>query len=69
MLFIVENVSSYLQVRIVSKGNGDPRSVISHCWSAKYTQRALIMRNTYSQTQSRDTRNAGGIRGFLEADN
>jgi len=45
------------------------RSVILYCWSTKYTQRVLIMRNTYSQTQSRDTRNAGGIRGFLEADN
>lgn len=65
MLFIIENISSCLRVL---KGNRDPR-VISHCWSTKYTQRVLIMRNTYSQTQSRDTRNAGEIRSFLEADN
>lgn len=69
MLFIAENVSSCLQVRIVSEGNRDPQCYTPLLEHQIYTQCALIMRNTYSQTQSRDTRNAGGIRGFLEADN
>lgn len=67
-----ENAPSCLQVRIVSKENRN-----SLCYTLLpghriyiYREReGLIMRNTYSQTQSCDTRNAGGIRGFLQADN
>lgn len=49
--------------------------VILYCPDTGYREReggrggGLIMRNTYSQTQSCDTRNAGGIRGFLQPDN
>lgn len=46
--------------------------VILYCPDTGYIyieREGLIMRNTYSQTQSCDTRNAGGIRGFLQADN
>lgn len=69
MLFITENVLGCLQVRIVSKENRDPQCYILLLEHRIYTQCALIMLDTYSQTQSRDTRNAGGIRGFLQADN
>lgn len=68
MLFIVENVSSSVfRFELFRREIGE-FSVISHCCT-KYIQHVLIMRNTYSQTQSRDTRNAGGIRGFLEVNN